>query len=67
MKYFFCFFFYFCSIFKGFLATPILIQNTKLRLALSRFITIGAPITVANEAVETNLLVANKTDQALSK
>ena len=55
----------FSSVFKSFLATSLLIENTKLRLAL--FITTGAPITGANEAIQTNLLVADKTGQVLSK
>ena len=44
---------------KTLLAVPLLVENTKLRLAL--VMSTGAPLTLANEAIETTLIIADKT------
>ena len=60
-----CFFFLFRAVFNNFITIPVVIENTKLKLALA--IPTGAPITVANEGVDIPLLVADKTIKDLSK
>ena len=60
-----CFFLFFCIIFKSFLAILLLIENTKLLIRLA--IRTGKPITVANEAIETRIVVSGKTSKVLSK
>ena len=44
---------------------PVEIENAKLKLALT--IPAGAPITVANDAIETQPVVIDKTMNVLSK
>ena len=62
---FLCFFLFYLIPFKSFLAIPLLIENTKLRLAL--VILTGAPIIVTDEAIETPPLVVDKTCKVLPK
>ena len=45
-----CFFFLFCVVFNNVFTIPVDSENAKLKFALS--ISIGAPITVANDATE---------------
>ena len=45
-----CFFFLFLIVFKNFFANPDVIENVKPQLA--PIITAGAPITLANDAIE---------------
>ena len=45
--------------------TPAVNENVKLKLALA--ISTGAPITLANDAMEMPPLVADKTIESLSK
>ena len=54
-----CFFFLFLVAFNNFFANPVVIENARLQLAL--IIPTGAPITVANDAIEILLIVTNKT------
>ena len=59
-----CYFYIF--IFRAiFFTIPIAIENAKLKLALA--ILTGAPITVANDAIDIPPLVADKTIKDLSK
>ena len=51
-----CFFFLFLVVFNNFSTSPVDNENARLRLALA--ITAGAPITVANDAIEMLPLVA---------
>ena len=44
------FFFLFLVLFENFFANPVVIENARLQLAL--IIPTGAPITVANDAIE---------------
>ena len=44
---------------------PVINENAKLKLALT--ITVSAPITIANDAIETTTIVADKTIKSLSK
>ena len=61
---FFCLFVLCC--FNSFFVIPmVIIENAKLKLALAD--PTGAPITLANEAIETPPLVADKTIKDLSK
>ena len=50
-----CFFFLFLIVFKNFFTNPDVIENVKLQLA--PIIPAGAPITLANDAIE--MLPAN--------
>ena len=59
-----CFFFLFL-VFNRFFTIPIKIENARLKLALT--IPTGAPITVANDAIEMLPVGANKTTNDLSK
>ena len=52
-------------VFNSFITIPLAIENMKLKLAIS--IPIDAPITLANQAIETPPLVADKTIEELSK
>ena len=54
-----CFFFLFLVAFDNFFTNPVVIENARLQLAL--IIPTGAPITVANDAIEILLIVTNKT------
>ena len=54
-----CFFFLFLVISSNFLTIPVVREKVKIRLALA--IPIGTPITLANELIDTPLLVALKT------
>ena len=61
---FICFFFLFLVVFNNFFTIPVDNENVRLRLALP--IPTGVPITVANDAIETLPLVADKTIKDLS-
>ena len=61
-----CFFFLFLVVFNGFFFTiPVEIENARLKLALA--IPTGAPITVANDAIEILPVITDKTINDLSK
>ena len=53
-----CFFFLFLVVFNSFFMIPVEIKNERLKLTL--IIPIGAPMTVANDAVEMLTVVTNK-------
>ena len=59
------FFFLFLVVFNSFLTILVKIENARLKLALT--IPTGAPITVANDAIEMLPVVADKTMNDLSK
>ena len=59
-----CFFVLFCVVFSNFLTIPVEIENVGLRLAF--VIPTGAPIRVANDAIEMLPLVAGKAIEDLS-
>ena len=59
------FFFLFIVVFKNFFTNPVLIENTRLQLAL--IIHTGAPITVANDSIEMLPVATDKTINDLSK
>ena len=59
-----CFFFLFRVVFNSYFTIPVEIENVRLRLAFS--IPTGAPITVANDAIEMLPLVIDKTIKDLS-
>ena len=60
------FFFLFLVVFNSFFFTiPVEIENARLKLALA--IPTGAPITVANDAIEMLPVVTDKTINDLSK
>ena len=60
-----CFFFLFLVVFKNFFTNPDVIENVKPQLA--PIITAGAPITVANDAIEMLLNNIDNTFNDLSK
>ena len=60
-----CFFFLFYVDFNNFFTMPVDIENATLKPALA--IPTGAPITVANDAIEMLPLVLDKTIKDLSK
>ena len=60
-----CFFFLLLVVFNSFFTIPVQIENARLKLAL--VIPTGAPITVANDAIEMLPLVADKAMKVLSK
>ena len=60
-----CFFFLFLIVFKNFFTNPDVIENVKLQLA--PIIPAGAPITLANDAIEMLLDNIDKTFNDLSK
>ena len=60
-----CFFFLYLVVFNSFFTIPVKIKITRLKLAFN--ITPGAPITVANDAIEIIPVVTNKTVNDLSK
>ena len=57
------FYFLFHVVFNRFFTVSVVIKNAKLAIANPT----GAPVTVANDAIETLLLVADKTIKDLSK
>ena len=57
-------FFLFIVVFNSFFTIPVKIENATLKLALTT--PTGAPITVANDAVEMILVVTDKTISDLS-
>ena len=59
-----CFFFLFLVIFSNFLTIPVVREKIKVKLALA--IPTGAPTTLADEMIQTPLLVALKTIKILS-
>ena len=62
------FFFLFRVVFKHFSTISVAIENARLKLTLkTKVIPTGAPITVANDAIEMPPLVADKTIKDLSK
>ena len=54
-----CFSFLFLVVFKSFFTNPVVIENARLQLAL--IISAGAPITVANDAIEMLPVATDKT------
>ena len=60
-----CIFFLFCVAYNNFFTIHDDIENARLKLAPA--IPTGAPITIANDAMEMLLLVADKTIKDLSK
>ena len=58
-------FFKFLVVFNSFFTIPVKIENARLKLAFT--ITIGAPITFANDEMEIPLVVTDKTINDLSK
>ena len=60
-----CFFFLFLVVFNSFFTVHLKIENERPKRALT--IPTGAPITVANDAIETLPVVADKTIHVLSK
>ena len=52
-------FFLFLVVFKSFFTNPVVIENARLQLAL--IISAGAPITVANDAIEMLPVATDKT------
>ena len=62
------FFFLFRVVFKHFSTISVAIENARLKHTLkTKVIPTGAPITVANDAIEMPPLVADKTIKDLSK
>ena len=59
------FFFLFLVVFKDFFTNPVVIENARLQLAL--IIPTGAPIEVANDAIEMLTVATDKTINDLSK
>ena len=59
------FFFLFLVVFKDFFTNPVVIENARLQLAL--IIPRGAPIAVANDAIEMLTVATDKTINDLSK
>ena len=60
-----CFFFLFLVVFKNFYINPIVIENARLQLAL--VIPTGAPVAVANDAIEMLPVATDKIINDLSK
>ena len=60
-----CFFFLLLAVFNSFSTIPAEIENARLKIALA--IPTGAPITVANHAIEMLPVVTDKTINYLSK
>ena len=58
-------FFLFCVVFSSFFTIPTVIENATLKLGLA--IPTDAPITLAKEAIDTPILVADKAIKDLSK
>ena len=59
------FFFLFLVVFNNFFTIPVVIENGRLQIPL--VIPTGAPITVANDAIEVLPVVTYKTINDLSK
>ena len=59
------FLFLFPLVFNNVFTIPVVIENAKLKLALA--IPTGAPITVANDAIDSPSFAADKTIKDLSK
>ena len=53
-----CFFFLFLIVFKNFFTNPVVIENSRLQLAV--IIPTGAAIAVANDAIEILLVTIDK-------
>ena len=62
---FLCVFFLFLIVFKNIFTNPVVIENERLQLAL--MIPTGAPIAVANDAIEMLPVATEKTINDLSK
>ena len=60
-----CFYFLFLVVFNSFFIMPVEIKNARLKLALA--ISTGAPMTIANDAIEMLLVVTYKRINDLSK
>ena len=60
-----CFFFLFLVVFKNLFTNPVAVENARLQLA--HIVPTGAPITVANDAIEMLPAVTDKTINDLSK
>ena len=60
-----CFFFLFLIVFQNVFTNSVVIENLRLQLAL--MIPMGAPITVANDAIEMVPVATDKTINDLSK
>ena len=60
-----CFYFLFLVVFNSFFTMPVEIKNARLKLALA--ISTGAPMTIANDAIEMLLVVTYKRINDLSK
>ena len=60
-----CFFLLFFLVFNSFFTIPVQIKNARLKLTL--VIPTGAPMTVANDAIEILPAVTDKTINDLSK
>ena len=60
-----CFFFLLLVVFNSFFTIPVQIENARLKLAL--VIPRGAPMTVANDAIEVLPVITDKTVTDLSK
>ena len=60
-----CFYFLFLVVFDSFFIMPVEIKNARLKLALA--ISTGAPMTIANDAIEMLLVVTYKRINDLSK
>ena len=60
-----CFFFLFLIVCKNSFTNPVVIENSRLKLAL--IIPTGTPITVANDAIEMLPVATDKTIYDLSK
>ena len=57
--------FLFLVVFNSFYTSPVEIENARIKLAL--IIPTGAPITVANDSIETLPVVTGKINNDLSK
>ena len=53
-----CFFFLFIGVFDSFFTIPVKIENARLKLAFT--VPTGAPVTVANDAIEMLPVVRDK-------
>ena len=60
-----CFFLLFLVVFNSFFTIPVQIENARLKLALT--IPTGAPMAVANDAIQMLPVVTDKTINDLSK
>ena len=60
-----CFYFLFLVVFNSFFIMPVEIKNARLKLAHA--ISTGAPMTIANDAIEMLLVVTYKRINDLSK